>query len=66
MTEALLAAATLTAIVAARYLASSGLFAWATKRVRPGLYAGLAPQIRREIGWSLAAAAIYGVPAGLV
>lgn len=55
-------------IVAARYLAVSGLFAWLTGRVRPGLYAGerLRRQMRREIGWSLAAAAIYGAPAGLV
>ncbi|MET0181232.1 MAG: sterol desaturase family protein [Novosphingobium sp.] len=66
MTGALLAAATMTAIVAARYLATSGLFAWATARVRPGLYAGLDDQVRREIGWSLTAAAIYGVPAGIV
>ncbi len=34
--------------------------------MRPGLYDGLAPQIRREIGWSLASAAIYGIPAGVV
>jgi Delta7-sterol 5-desaturase len=56
----------MTLIVGARYLAVSGFFAWATSRVRPGLYAGLDPQIRREIAWSLASAAIYGVPAGLV
>ena len=61
-----ISALAMTAIVALRYLVSSGLFAWATRRVRPGLYAGLAPQIRREIGWSLASAAIYGVPAGIV
>ena len=53
-------------IVAARYLLTSGAFAWATHRVRPGLYAALGPQIRREIGWSLASAVIYGVPAGIV
>jgi sterol desaturase/sphingolipid hydroxylase (fatty acid hydroxylase superfamily) len=63
---ALISALAMTAIVALRYLASSGLFAWLTRRVRPGLYAGLAPQIRREIGWSLASAAIYGLPAGVV
>jgi lathosterol oxidase len=34
--------------------------------VRPGRYAGLAPQIRREIAWSLVSAAIYGLPAGVV
>jgi sterol desaturase/sphingolipid hydroxylase (fatty acid hydroxylase superfamily) len=61
-----LSALAMTAIVALRYFASSGLFALATRRVRPGHYTGLAPQIRREIGWSLASAAIYGVPAGIV
>src|SRR6187551_3101810 len=54
------------AIVAVRYLLVSGLFAWITRRVRPGLYAGLEAQIRREIGWSLASAAVYGLPAGIV
>jgi sterol desaturase/sphingolipid hydroxylase (fatty acid hydroxylase superfamily) len=63
---ALLSALAMTAIMALRYLATSGFFAWLTGRVRPGRYAGLAPQIRREIGWSLASAAIYGAPAGLV
>jgi sterol desaturase/sphingolipid hydroxylase (fatty acid hydroxylase superfamily) len=63
---ALASAAALTAIVALRYFASSGFFAWLTARVRPGHYRGLAPQMRREIGWSLASAAIYGVPAGVV
>lgn len=66
MTGALLAAGAMTLIVAARYFATSGLFAWATARARPGLYRGLEPQIRREMGWSLASAAIYGVPAGVV
>lgn len=66
MTAALLSVVAMTLIVGLRYLATSGAFAWATARVRPGLYAGLAPQIRREIGWSLASAAIYGLPAGLV
>ena len=61
-----LSAAAMTAIVAARYLASSGLFAWLTTRVRPGLYTNLSSQIRTEIGWSLASAAIYGIPAGVV
>lgn len=56
----------MTAIVASRYLASSGAFAFATRRIRPGLYAGLDRQIRREIAYSLASAAIYGVPAGIV
>lgn len=56
----------MTAIVGVRYLATSGLFAWITRRVRPGLYKGQGRQIRREIGWSLLSAAIYGVPAGVV
>ena len=62
----LFAVVAMTAIVALRYLLASGAFALATKRVRPGLYEGLDPQIRREIGWSLASAAIYGVPAGII
>ena len=66
MTAALLSALAMTAIVALRYFASSGFFAWLTARRRPAQYAGLAPQIRMEIGWSLASAAIYGVPAGIV
>lgn len=59
-------AVAMTLIVAVRYLLTSGAFAWATSRVRPGLYAPLGRQIRREIGWSLASAAIYGIPAGVV
>ena len=59
------AAISMTLIVAVRYLASSGFFAWLTARRRPGQYAGQSAQIRREIGWSLASAALYGVPAGL-
>jgi lathosterol oxidase len=62
----LVSALAMTAIVALRYLATSGAFALATSRVRPGLYGGKSRQIRREIGWSLASAAIYGIPAGLV
>jgi hypothetical protein len=61
-----LSALAMTAIVALRYVAASGLFAFATSRVRPGHYSGLDAQIRREIGWSLASAAIYGIPAGVV
>lgn len=61
-----LSAVAMTVIVGLRYLAASGAFAWLTRLVRPGRYAGLDPQIRREIGWSLASAAIYGVPAGIV
>jgi sterol desaturase/sphingolipid hydroxylase (fatty acid hydroxylase superfamily) len=62
----LLSAAAMTAIVALRYLAVSGGFAWWTQRRFPGLYSNSALQMRKEIGWSLASAAIYGVPAGLV
>lgn len=61
-----LAALVTTAIVALRYFASSGLFAWLTGIVRPGLYTGRRTQILREIRYSLVAAAIYGVPAGAV
>ena len=56
----------MTGIVAVRYLLSSGAFAWVTALVRPGLYRGLGAQIRLEISWSLASAAIYGIPAGIV
>lgn len=66
MTEAIGAALAMTLIVGLRYLATSGLFAWATNRVRPGLYDKLGKQIRMEIGWSILSAAIYGVPAGVV
>ena len=66
MTAIILSALAMTFIVGIRYLISSGAFAWATKIKHPGLYAGLEPQIRREIVWSLASAAIYGVPAGIV
>ncbi len=62
----LLSAVAMTVIVGLRYLAASGGFAWATKIKRPGLYHGQASQIRREIGWSLLSAAIYGVPAGII
>ena len=44
-----LSALAMSAIVAGRYLASSGLFAWLTQRHRGGLYGGLNAQIRREI-----------------
>jgi sterol desaturase/sphingolipid hydroxylase (fatty acid hydroxylase superfamily) len=62
----LLSAIAMTVIVGVRYLAVSGGFALATTRRHPGLYRGLGPQMRREIGWSLASAAIYGVPAGVL
>lgn len=66
MTALLLSALAMTVIVGVRYLLTSGAFAWATKRRHPELYAGLDKQIGREIGWSLASAAIYGIPAGVV
>jgi sterol desaturase/sphingolipid hydroxylase (fatty acid hydroxylase superfamily) len=56
----------MSAIVAARYLLSSGGFALATHFKRPGLYKGLDRQIGREIRWSLWSGLIYGAPAGLV
>jgi lathosterol oxidase len=67
MLLAILASAlAMTLIVGLRYLAASGGFALATRLRHPGLYTGLDAQIRREIGWSLASAAIYGIPAGVV
>src|SRR3954471_7534609 len=62
----LLSALAMTAIIGVRYLIVSGAFAAATRFRHPGLYTGLDPQIRREIGWSLASAAIYGAPAGII
>jgi sterol desaturase/sphingolipid hydroxylase (fatty acid hydroxylase superfamily) len=62
----LLSAIAMTLIVGVRYLIVSGAFAWATGRRHPGLYRGLDPQMKREIAWSLASAAIYGIPAGIV
>lgn len=62
----LLSAVAMTAIVAIRYLLASGGFALATRVRHPGLYTGLDPQIAREVRWSLASAAIYGVPAGIL
>ena len=62
----ILSALAMTAIIALRYGAASGIFAWITNRVRPHHHDGLGNQIRREIGWSLKSAAIYGVPAGVV
>lgn len=62
----LLSAVAMSFIVAVRYLLASGGFAFATRVRHRDLYAGLDPQIRREIGWSLLSALIYGVPAGVV
>ncbi len=65
-TGLLLSTMAMTLIVGIRYLIVSGAFAWATRVKHRGLYEQLTPQIRREIGWSLASAAIYGIPAGIV
>lgn len=62
----LLTGAAMSAVVALRYVLSSGLFAWITRAARPGLYQGQSQQIRQEIGWSLLSALIYGAPAGLI
>jgi len=62
----LFSALAMTLIVALRYIATSGAFAFATHLRHRGLYAGLDPQIGKEIAWSLASAAIYGIPAGIV
>ncbi len=66
MIPTLLSALAMTVIVGIRYLITSGAFAWATSVKHPGLYDTLKPQIRREIRWSLASAAIYGAPAGII
>ncbi len=62
----LASAVAMTGIVAVRYLAVSGMFAAVTAKVRPGFQSALAPQIRREIGWSMLSALIFGIPAGIV
>lgn len=62
----ILSALAMTLIVGVRYLIVSGAFAAATRAKHPGLYAGQDRQIAKEIGWSLASAAIYGIPAGVV
>ena len=66
LVAALLSALAMTGIVGARYLATSGFFAWLTQRVRHGLYRDRDAQIGMEIRWSLVSAAIYGIPAGIV
>lgn len=56
-------------IIAGRYVAVSGFFAWLTTRTGRDPHRDAtrrAAQVRREIGWSLLSAAIYGVPAGIV
>ena len=62
----LLSVLAMTFIVAARYLAVSGGFAWLTRSRFPALYAGRAAQIRAEIRWSLVSALIYAAPAGVL
>jgi lathosterol oxidase len=62
----LASALAMTLIVGVRYLLTSGGFALATRVRHPGLYRGLDAQMRREIAWSLASAAIYGIPAGVL
>ena len=66
MVAIILSELAMTLIVGLRYVATSGLFAAWTARRFPRRLAGPGAQIRREIGWSLASAAIYGVPAGIV
>lgn len=53
-------------IIAGRYLISSGGFAWLSAHRHPGIHRGRGDQVRREIRWSLASAAVYGLPAGIV
>jgi len=62
----ILSMAAMAAIVAVRYLAVSGSFAWLTNRCFPGHYRAQSKQIRKEIGWSMTSALIYGAPAGLL
>ncbi|MFL6735177.1 MAG: sterol desaturase family protein [Sphingomicrobium sp.] len=66
MVAAILSIVVTTAIVAGRYLAVSGGFAWLTTKRFPNLYQRRSAQIRREIAWSLASALIYAAPAGLL
>jgi sterol desaturase/sphingolipid hydroxylase (fatty acid hydroxylase superfamily) len=62
----LLSVIAMTLIVAVRYVAVSGMFAWLTALRFPELLCGRRDQIRREIGWSLASTFIYAAPAGLL
>lgn len=66
LTAMLSSAAAMAGIVAGRYILTSGAFALLTRWRRPALYNGLDRQIRREVGWSLLSAFIYGLPAGIV
>ncbi len=62
----LIASFAVSVIVALRYMLSSGLFAWITGRIHPGLYTDRKQQIAREVRWSLIAAVIYGAPFGMI
>jgi Delta7-sterol 5-desaturase len=62
----LIAVVAMSAIVALRYVAVSAGLGWWTGRRFPRLYRDRGSQIRAEIGWSLASAVIYGLPAGLL
>ena len=62
----LLAGTAMAVMVALRYFLISGMFAWLTKAVRPGLYAELGKQIKMEIRYSVIATFVYGLPAGAV
>lgn len=61
-----LVGALMSVMVALRYFLSSGLFAWLTSLAQPGLYGGQRRQIAFEVRYSMVAAVIYGVPAGIV
>lgn len=61
-----LVGALMSVMVALRYFLSAGLFAWLTSLAQPGLYGGQRRQIAFEVRYSLVAAVIYGVPAGIV
>jgi len=63
---AVASAVAMSAIVAVRYLLTSGGFAWLTRIRHPQLYAGRDRQIRSEIGWSMASALLYGLLAGVL
>lgn len=56
----------MTLIVAGRYLAVSGGFAWLTRKRFPTLHEGRFSQVRSEIRWSLISAFIYAAPAGVL
>lgn len=63
---AILGGGAMTLMVALRYFLASGLFAYATEKLHPGLYAGRNAQIWREVRWSMLSACIYGAPTGLI